>query len=293
MSDGKARGQYYANYKAIVHDNDDPQKVGRLRLIIPAVYGKDMVSGWALPACGALSGEGLGQVQIPDKDATVWVFFENGSENSPVWWGAWWGFPAGVSDVPVLAQGGAKGKADPSAKLGPKGTDVMVNAVTETLTEPGPPYDAEYPSNRVLVTKSGIKIEIDDTEGHERVHVWHPTETWQERHPDGTIVERHKNQRWVTIEAGSSGEGNDRLHVYGDQDIVVEGNATMMVKGDYLMHVEGDYSLIVGGDALRVDQAFSSYITVGDKEELVGGDSVRYARKGDYRVGHPIDEVTS
>jgi len=294
MCPDKARGTYYGQYKAIVYDNNDPHKTGRLRLIIPAVYGKDLISDWSLPACGALTGEGLGEFKIPDKDATVWVFFENGSSCNPVWWGGWWGFPKGVSDIPLLAKGvDAGGKTDESAKLGPKGTDTMRSAAGPTLSEPPPPYAAKYPSNRVLVTKSGIRIEIDDTEGQERVHVWHPTQTWQERHPDGTMVERHKNQRWVTVEAGATGTGDDRLHVYGDQDIVVEGNATLRTLGDYRLEVDGNFYCLVRGETQWIHQKDFGRTVVGDKRDIIGKNSVRYARGKDIRIGHPVDEVSA
>ena len=41
-------------------------------------------------------------------------------------------------------------------------------------------YDTEYPYNLVYTTKRGHAIEIDDSKGHERIHIWHQSGSYEE-----------------------------------------------------------------------------------------------------------------
>jgi len=48
------------------------------------------------------------------------------------------------------------------------------------VKQPPSDYDTKYPYNLVHTTKSGHAIEIDDTPGHERVHIWHRSGSYEE-----------------------------------------------------------------------------------------------------------------
>lgn len=83
------RNRYYGKYRGFVTDNDDPDKLGRLRLRIPTVLG-DADSGWALPSLpfGGLAGQGC--FTVPEINAQVWAEFEEGSVDRPIWTGTFW-----------------------------------------------------------------------------------------------------------------------------------------------------------------------------------------------------------
>lgn len=76
-------GRYYSKYRAFVVDNDDPEKQGRLRLVIPGIADNPM-DYWAW-GTGQFSGTGFGCQVLPPKGATVWVEFELGDPNRPIW----------------------------------------------------------------------------------------------------------------------------------------------------------------------------------------------------------------
>ncbi len=80
---------FYGKYRGKVIDNSDPLKQGRIRAQVPAVFGDD-VSGWALP-CTPYGGKGVGFFFIPPIDANVWIEFENGNPDYPIWTGCFWG----------------------------------------------------------------------------------------------------------------------------------------------------------------------------------------------------------
>ncbi len=96
---------------------------GRIRARVPDVFG-DAESGWALPAA-PFGGTGMGFFAIPDKDAGVWMEFEHGNPDFPIWTGAFW---ASSTEVPA-----------------------------DLLT---PPYQKV-----MLMTKGGHSITLDDTPG--------------------------------------------------------------------------------------------------------------------------------
>lgn len=122
-------------------------------------------------------------------------------------------------------------------------------------------YSAVYPNNRVLKTKRGIVVELDDTYddannvSHCRIHVWHPAKTWWEIHPDGSKTERIATRRYVCIEA------NDDKHVKGSWNVMVHGDATLHVNGDQYINVHGNrYVKIDGEDYLEVGGNQQNYV---------------------------------
>lgn len=84
-----ARTRFYGKYRGIVADNSDPLMLGRLRAEVPGVLG-DVTSGWALP-CLPYTGDGQGLHLVPPVGAGVWIEFEGGDPDHPVWTGGWWG----------------------------------------------------------------------------------------------------------------------------------------------------------------------------------------------------------
>jgi uncharacterized protein involved in type VI secretion and phage assembly len=81
-------GRYYGKYRGIVVENNDAlEGRGRLRVRVPAVLGDD--AAWALP-CVPYAGDGVGFKFLPDVGAGVWVEFEGGDINYPIWVGCFW-----------------------------------------------------------------------------------------------------------------------------------------------------------------------------------------------------------
>lgn len=96
--------EYFGKYRATVVNNIDPEMRGRLLLMIPDVLGP-VPSTWA-EACVPLAGPTgppMGIYAVPPIGAGVWVEFENGDANYPIWVGCRWG---AHSDIPPLAHAG-------------------------------------------------------------------------------------------------------------------------------------------------------------------------------------------
>lgn len=83
--------------------------------------------------------------------------------------------PQFYSDVAALA----RGKDGDGGQTLPKEPYTQAQILT-TTSEPRSAYNTEYPYNVTYTTKSGHAIELDDTVGHERIHIWHRSGSYEE-----------------------------------------------------------------------------------------------------------------
>jgi len=84
-----SREQFFGKFRGVVADIDDPWSKGRIRAMVPQALG-DEASGWALP-CVPYAGDHVGMYAVPPVGAGVWIEFEGGNLDFPVWVGCWWG----------------------------------------------------------------------------------------------------------------------------------------------------------------------------------------------------------
>lgn len=92
--DGGVRRRYYGKYRGTVLNNVDPMKRGRLQVQVPDVLGP-ILSSWAQP-CLPFGGPQMGMYVVPSPGANVWVEFEKGDPDKPIWVGYAWGSTAEV-----------------------------------------------------------------------------------------------------------------------------------------------------------------------------------------------------
>lgn len=95
---------FFGKYRGKVEDNLDPLLLGRLQVSVPAVLPSGVFC-WAMP-CVPYAGEGVGFFAIPPLKANVWVEFEGGNPDLPIWSGCFWGEGetpgVGLADVKVF-----------------------------------------------------------------------------------------------------------------------------------------------------------------------------------------------
>lgn len=91
--------RYYGKYRGTVVNNVDPLQIGRIQVIVPDVTNI-MLSSWAMP-CTPIGGMQNGMFAVPPFGAGVWVEFEQGDPDYPIWVGCFWGTAA---EVPALAR---------------------------------------------------------------------------------------------------------------------------------------------------------------------------------------------
>lgn len=92
MTDGPtpmqpAGRRYWGKYRGKVVDNVDPLAMGRLLIEVPQVAATAV--NWAMP-CVPYAGFQVGFFAMPEIGANVWVEFEGGNPDSPIWTGCFW-----------------------------------------------------------------------------------------------------------------------------------------------------------------------------------------------------------
>ncbi|HVT57254.1 MAG TPA: phage baseplate assembly protein V [Thermoanaerobaculia bacterium] len=142
--------RYYGLYRATVVNNIDPLQIGRIQAIVPDVSNL-IPTSWAMP-CVPIAGKLMGTFVVPQIGAGVWVQFEQGDPDFPVWTGGFWGTAA---EVPTLAFAGLPG--DPNIVLQTTGQNAIV--ISDL---PGPSGGIMLKSNSgvfLIVNDSGIYIQ--------------------------------------------------------------------------------------------------------------------------------------
>ena len=137
--------RYYGKYRGTVVNNVDPMRLGRIQVQVPDVHGLTPAT-WAMP-CVPSSGIQNGMLWLPIIGAGVWVEFEQGNTDYPIWVGGWWG---SASEVPALTQ-----MAPPA---------VSTLAIQTSLQNGILVTDMPGPSGGIMLkSPSGASIIVNDT----------------------------------------------------------------------------------------------------------------------------------
>ena len=102
--------KFYGKFRGTVFNNIDPEQRGRIQAIVPDVSGL-IPTSWAMP-CVPVAGKQSGVYVVPQIGSGVWIEFEQGDPDYPIWTGCFWGL---VAEVPALALAGIP--ASPSIVL--------------------------------------------------------------------------------------------------------------------------------------------------------------------------------
>ncbi|MBI3431957.1 MAG: baseplate assembly protein [Hydrogenophilales bacterium] len=143
--------KFWGKYQGTVINNIDPELRGRLQVMVPDVTSL-LPSTWA-EACAPLAGPTgppMGVYLVPPIGAGVWVEFEHGDPNRPIWVGCRWGSQA---DVPSIAHAGLP--VSPSIVLQTAGQNMVV--ISDV---PGPAGGIMLRSgaSTVLINQAGISL---------------------------------------------------------------------------------------------------------------------------------------
>lgn len=79
--------KFFGKYRGKVTNTKDLNKRGRIEVSVPSVLGDKCL--WAEP-CVPYAGKDIGMFAIPPKGANVWVEFEGGNIDRPIWTGCFW-----------------------------------------------------------------------------------------------------------------------------------------------------------------------------------------------------------
>ena len=133
---------HYGKYRGKVVNNIDPLMLGRIIPLVPQI--SEMPLSWATP-CVPYAGRQVGLFALPPIGANVWIEFEGGDPNKPIWTGCFWG----KGEVPAKP-------AVPTTKVFK--TEIMSLAMNDLTTELK--LELVAPSGRysVVLNATGITL---------------------------------------------------------------------------------------------------------------------------------------
>ena len=130
------------------------------------------------------------------------------------------------------------------------------------IADANPYISAAYPYNHVFESESGHITEVDDSPGAERLFRQHMAGTFEEIHPDGSVVTKIVGDNYEIV------IGSENIVIKGSQNITVEGSVRELIKGDYIQEIEGDfYQKIHKNHRVKVG---ASDLGGNREEEIVG-----------------------
>jgi len=134
----------YGKYRGTVINNVDPMQIGRIQAMVPDLAG--FVPGtWAMP-CLPMAGINTGVFTVPMIGSGVWVEFERGDPDYPIWVGGYWGSSA---EVPLMA------RTVPPAVSGITIQTTLKNGIVVS--------DVPGPTGGILIqTTTGAMISVSD-----------------------------------------------------------------------------------------------------------------------------------
>ncbi len=249
-------------------NNSDPLKMGRIKARIFGVHteiknGKEDHKGistndlpWSMPCypINTQTIDGMSDFQVPVNGSIVLICFLDEDKQKPVYFGTMprileklpnynFGFSDPDKDHPnkeyidesPISRLARNEKIDKTIIQEKKDT-IKKNVVCadERWTEPKTPYNTEYTKNRVIETHSGHFIELDDTDGAERIHIYHRTGSSQEYHNNGDVVDRINNSRFTIV--------------LTDDNILIEGDQNVHINIDQNSSIDRDVRIDIGHD---------------------------------------------
>lgn len=292
-------------WMGVVEDRHDPLKLGRVRVRIAGAHSETKTESddtgrgipteklpWAyvMQSIDSAAMNGIGQSPTGIVEGT-WVvgFARDEMYNDLVVMGTLGGIPSGApngqvgfndpnevypkpdfldeADTNRLARG--EKTAETIVQTKKDGIDKDVPIANEAgegkWTEPETPYAAEYPYNHVKETESGHIEEFDDTEGAERIHKYHRTGTFEEIHPDGTVVRKIVLDNYTII------AGNDFCHISGNTNLTVNGDCNLYIIGNVEEQVDGNVNRVVKQNITELVEGNIERTVKGNITETVEG----------------------
>ena len=141
--------RYYGKYRGLVIENIDPEQIGRIIVQVPDVLG-EIPSSWAMP-CVLAAGIQSGCFIVPPIGSQVWVEFEQGDPDYPIWTGGFWGV---VADIPVLAT------VPPAV---PPGQNIVLQTTGQNTIMLSDAVPTPVTGGIVLKSASGAMIVVNET----------------------------------------------------------------------------------------------------------------------------------
>lgn len=213
---------------------DDPLKRDRIQCRLVGITSDDVSDEncpWCEQKANLFSGskDTSGVSTVPDVGSFVYVEFLYGNIESPLYTG----YVRGAEDSSIVH----KMKETPHPTIKAR-DDNKIGPELDSLNS-----STEYPKNNVIETLTGSLIELDDTEGNERIAIEHKSGAYFEIRPDGTLVLKSSNGDMYHLV-----KGNLETYVTENENKEVKGNVSETVDGNVQETTSGKMDTTVTGN---------------------------------------------
>lgn len=257
---------------AVVEDNIDPLKAARVRIRCHGIHAKDAATlpvsmlPWASVMFPTTSNEkAISDMKI---GTTVFGIFIDGDEMQvPFVMGVVPGIS--VSDNATTVSQQATERDSPQKALKAYNRKTGIVGIGGTFEEPVDPSNPVYPQNHAVLTDGGHVFELDDTEGSERIQIFHKKGSYVEFHPDGTVVLKSVKDNY------SITAGNEFVSVSGNVNMVVNGNVGLKVGGNVDIDASGECTIQSGGQ-MRLKSGGNFDIDASGECTIQSGGQMRF-----------------
>jgi hypothetical protein len=276
---GRDYARFFGKYRGKVLDNVDPLFLGRILADVPAIPGS--LLNWALP-CTPYAGLEVGFYAIPPIGANVWIEFEGGDPNYPIWAGCFWAegeTPLGapppetkifktefitmiLNDLPEV--GGFTLEVIPDCVASPlsmtfNSTGIEINdapGIISMVTEEG--ITITYPPGVISMTEEAIESAIPPT-------TWTLTEENAAlESPDISFTAEAAIE--VTAGADISQEAGAAIEISAGADVAIEAGAAIEISAgaDISEEAGAAIELLAGADISVAAAGIVDIEAVGD-----------------------------
>lgn len=217
-------GKIFGVVIGVVTNNQDPDKLGRVKVLFPWLADNDE-SNWARLAT-TMAGNNRGTFFLPEVDDEVLVAFEHGNVEKPYVLGALWN---GV-DAPV--RDNADGKNNERVIRSRAGHELILN-------------DEDGKEQVEIKTKAGHQFLLDDTSGSEKISIVDKS--------GNNKIEIDSAQNSIAIEAQTKiSLKAQTIEITADSSMTVK-SAQLEISADAAATLKSSATLTIQGSLVKIN----------------------------------------
>lgn len=241
-------------YKGVVEKNNDEKGLGRVKVRIIGKHttrdsrtnAEKMTTDdlpWAMPISpiGSSSISGICDFDVPVVNSIVVCGYFDPDEQELFY----------IGTLGLMGDSKLEGYGDPKSEHPNKKypfsdlvidqDDIFENQLISNslFTEAEVNHTTIYPKNKVIATESGHIIELDDSDGAERIRIRHTSGSFNEYHENGDNVEKLVKDKYllaqtlnIHTEVDCNLYSKGVINFYGESDINVYSQANINVESD-------------------------------------------------------------
>ena len=262
--------RYYSVYRAEVVENKDPKKRGRIKVRVPALFGKKTIPIFVTPKDFRNSGPNKGEFYPPTVGDWVFVEFEGGNQDYPIYSGGWHAEDelspefAHIDDVPQV-----RGFRDASGL--------------------GYTFDGTPGKEKLILSSKGHFFILDDTVDSEGIFLIHKTGAQIQTDVDGNIKILGADGSFIFVNSESGAvtvTAKDGAYITASSEGITASDST----GASVQTIsEASIQNITGGDFIINSKSFG--VTAGNvdiRDPLKAGINIS---QGKVAIGSPVAEL--